>query len=168
MWMRSRMAADVTPVAAGSPAVGPVSDRLLASTLAQEIPFLLARARARTSGEANRRLAQVDLNVRTYSVLSLACSGMSPSQRELGDFLNLDPSQIVVLVDELQNRGAVKREADLRDRRSRLIVGTPAGRRLLRRAAGLIDHATAHMLQALDPEEQRTLLGLLTRVCFAT
>jgi DNA-binding MarR family transcriptional regulator len=162
------MATDVASAVAGSPAVGGVSDRLLGSTLAEEIPFLLARARALTSSEANRRLAQVHLKVRTYSVLSLACSGLKPSQRELGDFLDLDPSQIVALVDELQHRGAVKREADPGDRRSRLIVGTLAGRRLLRRAASLVDDATESNLRALDPQEQRTLRELLTRVCFTT
>jgi DNA-binding MarR family transcriptional regulator len=144
---------------------GGLSDRLWQSSLGQEIPFLLAKARALTSGEANRQLSEVDLKVRTYSVLSLACSGMNPSQRELCEFLDLDPSQIVALVDELQNRGAVKREADPKDRRSRLIVGTPAGRRLLRRAKGLIENATDHNLRPLDADEQETLRDLLTRVC---
>src|SRR6476661_7964038 len=136
-------AADPTPADAH---VGAVAVRLGSTALAQEIPFLLARSRAVTSGEANRRLAEVDLKVRTYSVLSLACSGMKPSQRELCDFLELDPSQVVALVDELQNRGAVQREADPKDRRSRLIVGTPQGRRLLRRATALIERATEHTL----------------------
>jgi DNA-binding MarR family transcriptional regulator len=146
--------------------VSAVFDRLGSSTLAQEIPFLLARSRAVTSGEANRRLAEVDLKVRTYSVLSLACSGLKPSQRELCDFLDLDPSQIVALVDDLQNRGAVQRQADPKDRRSRLIVGTPSGRRLLRRASGLIDEATERTLQPLDTHEQEVLRDLLTRMCF--
>lgn len=144
--------------------VGP--DRLLGSGLAEEIPFLLARARAITSGDANRRLAQLDLKVRSYSVLSLACSGVKPTQRELCDFLELDPSQIVALVDELQRRGAVRRDADPRDRRSRLIVGTPAGRKLLRQAEALIGEATDHSLLALDPQEQQTLRALLNKVCF--
>ena len=158
-------AADLTPTTAPNAVTG-VSDRLWSSVLAQEIPFLLARSRAVTSSEANRRLAEVDLKVRTYSVLSLACSGMKPSQRELCDFLDLDPSQVVALVDELQNRGAVLREADPKDRRSRLIVGTPAGRRLLRRATALTDKATQHTLNPLDPQEQEVLRDLLTRVCF--
>ena len=156
-------AADPTPADAH---VGAVAVRLGSTALAQEIPFLLARSRAVTSGEANRRLAEVDLKVRTYSVLSLACSGMKPSQRELCDFLELDPSQVVALVDELQNRGAVQREADPKDRRSRLIVGTPTGRRLLRRATALINHATEDTLNPLDAQEQSVLRDLLTRVCF--
>jgi DNA-binding MarR family transcriptional regulator len=157
--------ADLTTATAPNAVTG-VPDRLWSSALAQEIPFLLARSRAVTSSEANRRLAEVDLKVRTYSVLSLACSGMKPSQRELCDFLDLDPSQVVALVDELQNRGAVLREADPKDRRSRLIVGTPAGRRLLRRATALTDKATQHTLNPLDSQEQEVLRDLLTRVCF--
>ena len=40
-------------------------------------------------------------------MLTLANSGLEPTQRELADFLSLDPSQIVALMDELEKRGLV-------------------------------------------------------------
>jgi len=74
----------------------------MSATLADEIEFLTARARSVGTGHANLALANLGLKVRGYAVLSLATSGLNPSQRELAAFLRLDASQIVALIDELQ------------------------------------------------------------------
>ena len=142
------------------------AQRLHTTELANEIEFLTARARSLGSGRANNMLAELDLKVRSYSVLSLACSGENPSQRELADFLSLDPSQIVALVDQLERRGAVTRETDPRDRRSKVIVATTAGRNLYKRAEGIIRRAEDQSLSTLSPQERETLRDLLKRIAF--
>jgi len=147
-------------------AAGP--ERLYATELADEIEFLTARARSVGSGRANVLLKDLDLKVRSYSVLSLACSGLNPSQRELADFLSLDPSQIVALVDELERRGAVSREADPRDRRSKVIVATDEGKRLYQEAYAVVRQAEERSLGQLSPKERDVLRGLLKRVAFET
>ncbi|WP_308190723.1 MarR family winged helix-turn-helix transcriptional regulator [Arthrobacter hankyongi] len=141
-------------------------ERLQGTELAAEVEFLTARARSLGSGRANQLLADLDLKVRSYSVLSLACSGENPSQRELADFLSLDPSQIVSLVDQLEKRGAVTREADPRDRRSKVIAATAAGRRLYRAAAAIVRESEAQSLRRLSTAERDTLRSLLQRVAF--
>jgi DNA-binding MarR family transcriptional regulator len=141
-------------------------ERLQDTELAAEIEFLTARARSLGSGRANQLLADLDLKVRSYSVLSLACSGENPSQRELADFLSLDPSQIVSLVDQLEKRGAVTREADPRDRRSKVIAATAAGRRLYRAAAAIVRESEAQSMRSLSAAERDTLRSLLRRVAF--
>lgn len=151
---------------AGAAADSAAPSRLSSSSLGRDIPFLMARARAAISGNANAALAAVDLKVRTYSILRLAGDGLNPSQRELSEFLNLDPSQIVALVDELQGRGMITRQPDPRDRRNRIIVITPAGRRLLRRATALAQAADDQVLAGLAPDERIALNGLLTKVVF--
>ena len=60
----------------------------------------------------NASLAEHGLKARSYSVLALPASDARPSQRELAEFLRLDPSQVVGLVDGLQARGLVRREPD--------------------------------------------------------
>ncbi|TFD59761.1 MarR family transcriptional regulator [Cryobacterium sp. Hh7] len=144
----------------------PLTDRLRDTDLANEIEFMTARARSIGSARANAMLAELDLRVRSYSVLSLACSGQNPSQRELAGFLSLDPSQIVALVDHLENRGAVTREQDARDRRSKVIVATPAGRDLYQRAGAIIRAAEDRSLRGLSPAEREQLRSLLRRVAF--
>jgi len=144
------------------------AERLRDTDLANEIEFMTARARSVGSGRANSMLAGLDLRVRSYSVLSLACSGQNPSQRELANFLSLDPSQIVALVDLLENRGAVTREQDPRDRRSKVIVATPGGRELYLQAAAVIQDAEDQSLRDLSPTEREQLRSLLRRIAFET
>jgi DNA-binding MarR family transcriptional regulator len=140
--------------------------RLLATELAGETDFLTARIRSLGTARANRELAPFDLKVRSYSVLSLACSGQTPSQREMADFLFLDPSQIVALVDELEGRGLLQREADSRDRRSKVVTGTAAGQRLYQKARAATLTAEEETLAGLDEAEREQLRGLLARVAF--
>ncbi|MDN6533448.1 MAG: MarR family transcriptional regulator, partial [Yaniella sp.] len=82
--------------------------------LVQEIQFLTARLAAKGNNHANKLLEELDLNVRQFSVLALAASDLKPTQREMSAFVALDPSQIVALVDTLEDRDLVKRETDRR------------------------------------------------------
>lgn len=141
-------------------------DRLLDAPLVAEIEFLTARARALGSAKANALLEPLELRIRSYAVLSLACSGAAPSQRELAEFLLLDPSQIVALLDGLEQRGLVKRETDPQDRRSKVIKGTAAGRRLLAQAAVATRQAEEQAMGNLSSAERDQLRELLRRVAF--
>lgn len=143
-------------------------DRLRDTELGREIEFMAARARSVGSGRANNMLAQLDLRVRSYSVLSLACSGQNPSQRELAGFLALDPSQIVALVDQLEKRGAVIREQDPRDRRSKVIAATPLGRALYVQAEAIVREAEDRSLRNLSSAEREQLRSLLSKIAFET
>ncbi len=140
--------------------------RLRSTDLATEIEFLMARARALGTTHANEQLASLKLKARSYAVLALACSQSRPSQRELAEFLSLDASQIVALVDDLERRGYVVREADVSDRRSNVIVGTSEGMALCQRAVSAVTVAENKSLKALDEAERDQLRDLLARVAF--
>jgi len=143
-----------------------MTDPLLDSRLAGEAEFLAARAAAVGSALANRELRELGLRVRSYSVLSLASEAQPPTQRQLADFLRLDPSQIVALVDELETAGLIRREADPGDRRSRIVVATAEGRRLLARAAKAARVAEDEALAPLTVHERAQLTALLRRIAF--
>jgi len=66
------------------PPSGVAAGRLVSTGLADEPIFLMARAASIGSSEANRRLANLGLKVRHYSVLAIICNGEEPTQRELG------------------------------------------------------------------------------------
>ena len=142
------------------------SDRLRHSPLAGEIEFLNARARSIGSAIANGLLHEHGLRVRSYSVLALACGGLRPTQRQLAEFLRLDPSQIVALVDELESAGLVNREPDPGDRRSKAVVATAAGERLYARARIATGQAEERALAALSPGERTQLRDLMTKIAF--
>lgn len=141
-------------------------DPFAVSSLAAEVEFLAARALSIGSAMANRQLEPFGLKVRSYSVLSLACEVSPPSQRQLAEFLRLDPSQIVALVDGLEGSGLVVRSPDPGDRRSNIISATAAGRAVFVKAHEAARRAEAEALSALSPLEQEQLRQLLARVAF--
>lgn len=138
---------------------------LVASTaLADEIEFLALKAFAEGTRIVNLRLKELNLRARSYSVLAVACSGVNATQRELAALLELDPSQIVALVDELENAGLVVREIDARDHRSRVVRATADGHDRFEKARVVTNHAESDALQMLDSAERETLRALLRKI----
>ena len=142
------------------------AEKLTAASMAGDAGFLLAKLHAVGSVLNNRALAEHGLKERSFPVLALANSDLEPTQREMAEFLSLDPSQIVSLVDALEERGLVERAADLRDRRSKVIRPTPAGRKLYGRAAAAVRDAEETSLAALDGAERDQLRILLRKIAF--
>ena len=138
----------------------------LSAALGDDLSFLLARANAYSLAAGNAALATIGLRARSYSVLALAADGSRPSQRDLADFLRLDPSQVVALVDDLQTRGLVAREADPADRRTNVVIATAAGRVLYEQARVHARRAEEQVFARLAPREREQLASLLQLVAF--
>ncbi|GAA4617265.1 MarR family winged helix-turn-helix transcriptional regulator [Saccharopolyspora hordei] len=135
--------------------------------LADDIGFLLSRAGGMVLGAVNKALVPLGLKVRAYSVLVLACEhAAGVNQRTVATTLGLDPSQIVGLVDELEERGLVRRTPDPADRRNRLIAATEEGRRVQEEAQGLVDQAHRGYFEGLSPEAVDELRTALKRIVF--
>jgi DNA-binding MarR family transcriptional regulator len=134
--------------------------------LTDDTAFLLARANARSLAATHAGLADHGLRVRSYSVLALAVAEARLSQRDIAEYLWLDPSQVVALVDDLQRRGLVTREPDENDRRAKVVVATDAGRKLHAKAARSVAERERENLETLEATEQEQLRGLLLRLAF--
>lgn len=139
-------------------------ERFAEARLVAEPVFLMNRLGSLGSAIANQRLREHGLKVRQYSLLSLVCEPQAPTQREISEFLVLDPSQVVALVDELEGRGLLRREPDPRDRRSKILVPTDEGRGLLERAEADVDAATDELLTGLEPAQRAQLQELLASI----
>lgn len=137
--------------------------RLAKAAIADDVGLLLAKLHAAGSVLNNRALAAFELRERSYSVLRLASSGLEPTQRELADFLSLDPSQIVALVDELEGRGLVTREQGRTDRRQKIVLATPEGESVHAAAKAAVAVSETQTLSALAPSEAVTLRSLLRK-----
>ena len=134
-------------------------------TLTDGVGFLLARASGLLARAGNAALAPFGLRVRSYSVLLLACEAAEGiSQRDLACVLGLDPSQVVLLVDDLAGAGLVERRPSPSDRRTKLVAATPAGRALRADAIAAVAAAEEEQLAALPAVERRRLHDLLLRV----
>lgn len=143
-------------------------DKLLDAPLTNDLGFLLAKLHAAGSVINNRALAEFDLKERSYSVLVLANSGLEPTQRELADFLSLDPSQIVALVDTLEKRGLVVRAAGKQDRRAKTVTATTKGAKLQTQAAKAARDAEGEALNGLEKDEAAVLKSLLRKALWST
>lgn len=141
-------------------------DRLRDSVLAGDLSFLLARANARALAAANTALAPHGLKARSYSVLALAADEVRPTQRELAEFLHLDPSQVVALIDGLEQRHLVERHADPADRRANVLVATEAGRALFARAQDAVRAVGLDSLASMTPRDHERLAHLLRLLAF--
>ena len=134
--------------------------------LIDDMSFLLARASALSNAAGNAALTAFGLTVRSYSVLELAADGGRTSQREIAEFLRLDPSQVVALVDRLQKSDLVAREPDPRDRRANVIVATPLGLQTLETARASVRTASQTLHGDLTASERAMLTELLRRAAF--
>ncbi|WP_427128855.1 MarR family winged helix-turn-helix transcriptional regulator [Pseudarthrobacter sp. S9] len=139
------------------------ADKLFAASISQDAGFLLAKLHAFGSVLNNRALAEFGLKERSYSVLALANSGLEPTQREMAEFLSLDPSQIVALIDELEKRGLVIRAPGRQDRRAKTVSATDEGAAAFRLAEAAARRAESAALAALSAAEVDGLKDLLRK-----
>lgn len=72
----------------------------------------------------------------------------------------------MALVDDLQTRGLVAREADPADRRTNVVVTTAAGRALYEQARVQARRAEEQVFARLSPSERERLAILLQLVAF--
>ncbi|MFC7407006.1 MarR family winged helix-turn-helix transcriptional regulator [Georgenia alba] len=128
------------------------------------IGLLLSLASAQGVAAANAALRPMDLSTRSYTLLELIIRAGGASQRELADTLRLDPSQIVALVDGLEQRGFAQRRPNAADRRQKSVVATNRGRQAYRRARDRVEASLDEVLGELDEAERETLRALLTRI----
>jgi DNA-binding MarR family transcriptional regulator len=144
---------------------GPMDASLDTTALTDDVGFLLSRASGVLVRASNAALTSHGLRVRSYSVLLLACeSTEGVTQRELADVLGLDPSQVVLLVDDLATAGLVERRPSTADRRTKLVLPTDRGRALRDEAAAAVRASHGRQLADLSPGELQLLRELLTRL----
>ena len=137
--------------------------RLAAARLGSDVGLLLTKLRAAGSLLSYPALADYGLRERSFAVLTLACSGLEPTPREVADFLHLDPGQVAAVVDDLEWRGLVARAQGNQDRRARIIVSTEEGRRMHGKARAAMDEAELGQLAMLSAEESCELKRLLRK-----
>ena len=104
------------------------------------------------------------MTFRKYWVLSvLSDHGGNRAQHELGQQLLLDANNLVLLLNELEEAGFVRRERDPDDRRRHIVVLTDKGREAYKRAELAQETVEDQVLGGLDADERKTLRALLVK-----
>jgi DNA-binding MarR family transcriptional regulator len=103
------------------------------------------------------------LRPRHLIALKLLSEDGPASQQGLTEALRLDPSNVVGLLNELEERELITRRRDPADRRRHIVEMSPRGEKELGRAYTRIRLVEDDMLSALSREEKATLYHLLVR-----
>lgn len=84
------------------------------------------------------------------------------SMRQVAELLFCDASNVTAIVDRLEERGLIERRPDPNDRRVKLIVATPRGRKLQEQALAKL-YEPLPGIEALPASDRRALRKLLAR-----
>lgn len=138
--------------------------RALPERLLTDQAYLLGRL----GREARRQFTQVlnawELHPSHYGILLLLEAIGQASQQHLAQTLMIDRANMVTLLDVLEQRGFIERQADPLDRRRHVVKLTAVGQgelQQIRRAREEVDDA---FFAGLDNEEQETLHRLLIKL----
>lgn len=88
----------------------------------------------------------------------------SETQQALAAAVQIDPTNLVGLLNELESAGLLVRDRDPDDRRRHIVRITDAGRAMLARAERALSVVEDQLLRVLDDDDREQLFGLLQRV----
>jgi DNA-binding MarR family transcriptional regulator len=97
-----------------------------------------------------------------YAALSAAQRQPGMDQRTLAGAIGFDTSTIGGVIDRLERRGLISREAAPTDRRVRLLQVTPDGEALLEQLTKPVLKAQRRILAPLAAEEREHFMAMLT------
>ena len=126
--------------------------------------FLLAQLGAHAASQFAERLAVLDLTPPDAGILRLLHIAAGLSQQELAAKLNIHPSRLVAILDNLEKRGFVERRANPDDRRLYSLHLAQAGGEALERIGRVAREHQDALLSALSKEERDQLANLLLRI----
>ncbi|HTE62663.1 MAG TPA: MarR family winged helix-turn-helix transcriptional regulator [Solirubrobacteraceae bacterium] len=132
-----------------------------------EVPplgFLLVRIAEDVDRRFVAALGELGLRPRELRTLVLVDRHPGLSQRELARRLDVDPGNLVALLDGLDRAGLLTRRRDEADRRRRTLRLTAGGARLLARANRATAAVEDVVFGALTESERAALSGMALRV----
>ena len=132
--------------------------------LEQHIGYLLSKLGALSGSRMDKMLAPYGINRMQFGLLKILEAAEPSSQHTLSKDLDMPPSRMVALVDELEDLGYVARERSSSDRRVNEIRLTKKGRSALVRTHKAVTKWQDELLVDLTAAERDQLVALLRRI----
>ena len=122
--------------------------------------FLLAQLGAHAADRFGERIKGLGVAPRHAGILRMIATTPLCNQRALAKRLGVLPSRMVILIDELTEKGLVERKRSTKDRRHSELILTRRGRTMLEKLSKLAAEHEADLCAALTAAERNTLAAL--------
>lgn len=126
--------------------------------------FLLAQIGAHAASRFAERLVVLQLSPADVGILRLLRMSAGISQQELSARLQIHPSRLVAILDNLEKRNLLERKPNPDDRRLYSLQLNRDGIEILERIGKVAREHQDALLAALNIDERRSLTALLERV----
>src|SRR6266516_2559273 len=130
----------------------------------EDFAYLLVQLGLLVARQFGERLAPFGLEPRHAGMLTRLAAHEGLSQQALGELIGLNPTRMVFLVDELEQRGLVERRRNAADRRSYALYLTPQGRDTLRQIQAAGNRHQDEIGASLTQAERSELANPLRRL----
>jgi DNA-binding MarR family transcriptional regulator len=139
----------------------------LPPSLTAHASYLLSKAGKSARSRVAADLAADDLRLWHPAILAALADFGPHAQRELAARLNLDASDVVKALDELDARGWTERTRDPADRRRHRVDITAAGRLALSGILAATSRVDDELLKPLSPRQREQFRRLLRKIADA-
>src|SRR3954462_1787052 len=136
----------------------------LPAELVDSTSFLLKRLGFAAKGRSMDAFDEAGHSPFHFAVLAALDEGSRETQGAIADVLGYDRSQLVGILDELEEQGLVERRRDKADRRRYLVQMTSDGRRALAKLRALSARLDDEFLAPLSASQREQLHGLLLKL----
>jgi MarR family transcriptional regulator, temperature-dependent positive regulator of motility len=120
---------------------------------------------SRLSKSVYRRTSEsmLGVSVRHYMALSYIADPGGLSQQQLAEILCIDANNTVLLLNEMEGQGLIRRVRDPADRRRHLVEVTEHGQEVFQQSQHARESVEDEVLRALSASERATLHRLLAK-----
>jgi DNA-binding MarR family transcriptional regulator len=133
--------------------------------IAKQWPTLLMIKLGRiTMHRFSEALEPFGIRPRHVAALIELRDGGELTQQSLCGQLHLDPTNLVAILNELEQRGFAARRRDPEDRRRHLVEVSNKGIAVIEKVSEVMDGVEEDLLDGLEPAERDQLEGLLTSI----
>lgn len=140
------------------------SNNSIDATLRHFLGYRLKRAYSSIRAEVLNRLEPLGLRITTFSALVLVVDNPGLRQSELAKALDIKRSNMVAVIDDLENNGWIKRKEVPTDRRAFSLFATKAGKNVYKKAVSVTTEYENHVAGSLNAKELNQFLAILEKI----
>ena len=128
------------------------------------LAFLLSQVGIYASQQFSEAIAGADIHPPLFRVLNVVDAAEGQSQHTIGEAIQVPPSRMVAIIDELEERGLIERRPHPGDRRVRALFLTAKGRKVLERGRKIAMAHEKRLTEGLTKAESEELSKLLRKL----